>query len=95
MSGWTDSLEDFPPPPDDELLDTTRCPLGSICAGCGGREGLRAVTAAFSRPDGYDVACATLCDGCDGRSFLHLLEGGALERAFSEHSRHSRPNPAG
>lgn len=52
------------------------------------------VAAAFTRPDGYNVACATLCHSCDGRSFLHLLDPAALEAAFHRHATHPRPEPS-
>lgn len=79
--------------PGDALLDTSRCPVADACAGCGGTTGLHAVTSAFSRPGGYDVACATLCHSCDGRSFLHLLDPAALEAAFHRHTTHPQPEP--
>ena len=48
--------------PDEALLDPRHCPVGDTCAGCGGRAGLGANTAAFGRTGGgFDVACATVC----------------------------------
>jgi hypothetical protein len=74
--------------PKDALLDTSGCPVTYACAGCGGATGLHAVTSAFSRPGGFDVACATLCPTCDGRSFLHLLDPEAFDEAFARHAAH-------
>jgi hypothetical protein len=74
--------------PNDALLDTIGCPVTHACAGCGSAVGLHAVTAAFSRPGGFDVACATLCSTCDGRSFLHLLDPEAFDEAFARHAHH-------
>jgi hypothetical protein len=75
--------------PDDALLDASRCPVDGICVGCGGREALAAKTAAFSRPGGgFDVACATVCRTCDGRSFLRMLGQNALDTAFARHGEH-------
>uniref|UniRef100_UPI003F494DCB hypothetical protein n=1 Tax=Amycolatopsis sp. CA-293810 TaxID=3239926 RepID=UPI003F494DCB len=77
--------------PDEALLDTSRCPVAGTCAGCGGNGGLRAVTSAFSRPGGFDVACATLCRTCDdGRSFLHRLGPAGLDEAFARHATHPK-----
>lgn len=47
-------------------------------------------TAAFSRPDGWQIGCATLCADCDGKSFLQLLGGDGLERAFGRHEKHGQ-----
>ncbi|MFD2414934.1 hypothetical protein [Amycolatopsis pigmentata] len=75
--------------PDDALLDTSRCPVNDSCAGCSGTTGLHAVTSAFSKPGGFDVACATLCHTCDnGRSFLHRLGPARLDEAFARHAAH-------
>ncbi|MFC9250665.1 hypothetical protein [Amycolatopsis thailandensis] len=77
--------------PDEALLDTSRCPVAEDCAGCGGTERLHAVTSAFSRPGGFDVACATLCRTCDnGRSFLHRLGPVGLDEAFARHTAHPK-----
>jgi hypothetical protein len=93
LSGWSYDLDDCPGAPDESLLDTSRCPVDATCAGCGSRNDLHAATSAFTRsPDGYDVACTTLCTGCDGRSFLHLLRGDALEQAFANHTAHTHPD---
>lgn len=90
---WLDDLHDDPGPPDEALLDTSRCPVDPVCVGCGNWEGLHAVTSAFTRPGGWDIACATLCETCDGRSFLHLLDADALADAFTEHAAHAGPGP--
>lgn len=74
--------------PPEELMDVTGCPVADACAGCGGRLALRACTTAFSRPDGWQVGCATMCADCDGKSFLRLLGGDGLERAFDRHKQH-------
>jgi hypothetical protein len=79
--------------PDEALLDTAGCPIADTCAGCAATAGLRAVTAAFAKPGGFDVACATLCGTCDGRSFLHLLTAEGLDAAFSRHATHPKPRP--
>ena len=76
--------------PDGALLDTSGCPVAEACAGCGGTgNGLYAVTSAFSKPGGFDVACATLCRTCDnGRSFVHRLGPAGLDNAFARHVAH-------
>lgn len=77
--------------PDEALLDTSRCPVADTCAGCGGTESLHAVTSAFSKPGGFDVACATLCRACDtGQSFLHRLGPAGLDEAFARHATHPK-----
>lgn len=76
--------------PDDALLDTSACPVADRCAGCGATAGLHPVTAAFSKPGGFDVGCVTLCSRCDGRSFLHLLSPAGLEEAFTRHAAHQQ-----
>lgn len=97
LTGWQflgpdDSLNDLDDAvfagPDDALLDTTGCPVADTCAGCGAATGLHAVTSAFSKPNGFDVACATLCHTCDGRSFLHLLDPATLTEALVQHAAH-------
>lgn len=99
LTGWhtPDDLDDLDDAefagPDDALLDISGCPVTPACAGCGAVTGLRAVTAAFSRPGGFDVACATLCPTCDGRPFLHLLDPEAFDQAFARHADH-QPSPA-
>lgn len=75
--------------PDDALLDPSRCPVDDSCVGCGGREGLAANTAAFSKPGGFDVACATVCRTCNGRSFLHMLSQSKMNAAFARHAEHA------
>lgn len=65
-----DVLDDIVPPSVE--LETSSCPVADQCAGCGGQDGLGAVTAAIPNATGYDVACAPLCASCDGRSFRHL-----------------------
>ncbi|MFE5565927.1 hypothetical protein ACFQ68_13155 [Amycolatopsis japonica] len=77
--------------PDEALLDTSGCPVADTCAGCGGTEQLHAVTSAFSKPGGFDVACATLCQACDsGQSFLHQLGSVGLVEAFARHRSHPK-----
>ncbi len=76
-------------PPDPALLDTTHCPVGETCQGCGADDDVRAVTTAFSGSEGYDVACASLCPDCDGRSFLHLLAPDELGAAVEHHAAHA------
>lgn len=99
LTGWhtLDDLDDLDDDafagPDNALLDTSDCPITHACAGCGGSTGLHAVTAAFSRPGGFDIACATLCPTCDGRSFLHLLDPEAFDEAFARYAHH-QPSPA-
>lgn len=78
---------DYPP---EELMATDRCPVADTCAGCGARSDLRVNTAAFSRPDGWQIGCATLCADCDGKSFLQLLGGDGLEQAFGRHEEHGQ-----
>lgn len=80
----------FPDPPDPELLDTTHCPVGETCQGCGVGEGVHPVTAAFSGgpQGGHLVACASLCADCDGRSLLHLLAPDELDTAVEHHAAH-------
>lgn len=93
--GWhhIDDLDDVDLTlPDEALMDASCCPLGAACAGCSSTEHLRVVTSALSRPGGFEVACATLCHDCDGRSFLHLLTPEAFERAVEAHARHSQPD---
>lgn len=51
-------------------------------------DGLAANTAAFSKPGGFDVACATICRTCNGRSFLHMLDQTAMNTAFARHAEH-------
>jgi hypothetical protein len=60
--------------PDEALIDTSRC--------------LATNTAAFSRPGRFDVACATLCHTCNGRSFPHTLSHSKLNAAFARHAEH-------
>lgn len=88
--GWQfiDDLDDVVFP-DEALLDPSRCPVDDTCVGCGGRDGLAATTAAFSRPGGFDVACATVCHTCNGRSFLHMLHETAMNAAFARHAGHA------
>lgn len=50
---------------------------------------LGANTAAFSRPGGFDVACATVCHTCNGRSFLHMLSQSKMNAAFARHAEHA------
>ncbi|MEU1527713.1 hypothetical protein ABZ413_36530 [Nocardia rhamnosiphila] len=78
---------DYPP---EELMDISGCPVADACAGCGTRTDLRVNMTAFSRPDGWQTGCATLCADCDGQSFLTLLGGDGLERAFVTHRQHGR-----
>lgn len=98
LAGWNylgpgndfDELDDLNfAGPDDALLDPSRCPVDDTCVGCGGRGGLAATTAAFTRPGGFDVACATVCGRCDGRSFLQLLDSNAMNAAFARHTEHA------
>ncbi|MFK0250316.1 hypothetical protein ACIQUM_36905 [Amycolatopsis azurea] len=93
MGGPGDDIEELDDrpfaEPDEALLDTSRCPIAESCAGCGGTEHLHSVTSAFSKPGGFDVACATLCHACDnGRSFLHRLGPAGLDEAFARHAAH-------
>lgn len=75
--------------PDDALMDRSNCPVAEECAGCGSTTGLHVVTSAFSKPGGFDVACATLCSACDnGRSFVYRLGPAGLEHAFTRHAAH-------
>ncbi|MGH3568388.1 MAG: hypothetical protein ACRDRH_20635 [Pseudonocardia sp.] len=97
LTGWhtlDDDLDDLDDAaftgPDDALLDTSGCPVTDSCAGCGNASGLHAVTSAFGKPGGFDVACTTLCHACDGRSFLRLLDPEAFDEAFARHTGHSR-----
>ena len=85
----SDDLTSFAYPP-EELMDTTACPVAQACAGCGARTELHVNTTAFSRPDGWQIGCATLCADCDGKSFLTLLGGDGLEEAFGRHQQHAR-----
>lgn len=92
--GWSsfDGLDrdpfDLQPPP-DSLLDTSECPVASRCEGCGAPEQLTAVTSAFTgKVDQWNVACATLCQRCDGRSFLTLLGPEGLQAAMRRHAHH-------
>lgn len=97
--GWhtmdeLDDMGDFAfAPPDEALLDSSDCPVGQECAGCGGRSALRVVASGFSRAGGFDIACATLCQQCDGRSFLRLLGAEQLEQAVAAHANHRHPAP--
>lgn len=50
---------------------------------------MAATTAAFSRRGGFDVACATVCRACDGRSFLHMLDQHAMNAVFVPHAEHA------
>ncbi|MEU6261761.1 hypothetical protein [Saccharopolyspora shandongensis] len=87
--GWHTGFDDADfAMPDEQLLDTSRCPVAEVCAGCGATTGLRAVTAAFSESGGFNLAWTTLCGGCEGSSFLHLLDASALEQAFARHTTH-------
>lgn len=48
------------------------------------------VVAAFSKPGGFDVGCATLCRSCDdGTSFLHRFGFDGIEAAFARHADHA------
>ncbi|MFD2415034.1 hypothetical protein [Amycolatopsis pigmentata] len=81
--------------PDEALMDASGCPVADRCAGCGGTGGLHAVTSAFSKPGGFDVACATLCHTCDnGRSFLHRLgpPGSSARSSATPRTRHQLPS---
>lgn len=62
--------------------------MAEVCAGCGATAGLYAVTSAFSTSGGFNVGCATLCNACDGQSFLHLLDAAELEQSFARHAMH-------
>ncbi|GHE82096.1 hypothetical protein GCM10017786_11010 [Amycolatopsis deserti] len=75
-------------PPRESLKDHSDCPIAPCCDGCGATEDLRVATSVFSRPDGYDVACATVCPRCAGRPFLFLLTEQQLRCAFDAHSTH-------
>ncbi|NIH83485.1 hypothetical protein [Amycolatopsis granulosa] len=75
-------------PPRESLAGHRDCPLGTQCEGCGAADDLRVVTSVFSRTDGYDVACATVCPRCAGRPFLFLLSDWERQRAFDAHSTH-------
>lgn len=92
VDGWhtMDELDMLPDsafePPNEELFDTSRCPVDEACAGCGTRSELRVNTAAFGGSDA--VACATVCGDCDGRSFMHLLSSEQIESAFARHAQH-------
>jgi hypothetical protein len=95
LTGWHvmgpgDDLDDAAfARPDEVLLGTGGCPVADRCADCGGTSGLHAVTAAFSKPSGFDVACATLCTACDnGESFMYRLGPAGLKRAFTRHAAH-------
>lgn len=94
--GWhamDDDLDNLPDsafePPDEKLLDTSRCPVADQCASCGATTGLEAVTSAMAAPSGYEVACATLCRDCEGGSFLHLLTHEQYEHALASHADHA------
>ena len=79
---------DVPEMPDEALMNTSGCPVAPVCAGCGAQRDLHAVTTAFSRPEGWDVGCATLCLTCDGQSFVALLGFDGLQQAFERHGQH-------
>lgn len=88
-NGFTLDDDDFPmpPPSGDPVWDTSRCPVDDHCAGCGKTESLRVMISWFG-PD--EIACATVCQDCDGRSMLHLQEVGmtgmgARVRAHRKH----------
>lgn len=93
-AGWSsfDALDQDPfdvQPPPEALLDNADCPVALRCEGCGDREQLQAVTSAFTgQTDQWDVACATLCPQCDGRSFLTLLGPEGVQEAMSRHANH-------
>lgn len=77
--------------PAPELMDSSRCPVAESCEACGGTDRLRPVVAAFSKPGGFDVCCATLCHACDdGTSFLHRFGSDGIEAAFARHADHSK-----
>ncbi len=74
---------------DEPALDTDHCPIGEACAGCGHDEGLQVATSALIGVDGnWQVACATLCEVCDGQPFIHLLGFERMEEAVTAHSGH-------
>lgn len=75
------------PGPSDPVWDRSRCPVGDHCAGCGATSGLSVMVSSFGPGE---VACATVCRACDGRSMLHLDEVGfgGLGARVRAHQRH-------
>ena len=80
---------DMTPPP-DALMDTTHCPVGDRCEGCGAKEGQHPAVAVSSGSAGkWDAACATVCSECDGKSFMNLLGIQGTQEAVSRHASHA------
>jgi hypothetical protein len=71
------------------VWDRSACPVDERCAGCGATGDELHVMLSWFGPD--EVACATVCNSCDGRSMLHLsgvgFEGiGARVREHRSHT---------
>lgn len=72
--------------PPDELFDTSGCPVGDRCVGCGATADLGQIVSVFGAAE---VACATVCRGCDGRSLLTMVGFAGLRERVAEHARHA------
>jgi hypothetical protein len=66
------------------LDDTSNCPLGDRCAGCGGRTRLTAAVA--DTPLG--TLCMTLCPACIRHHVLPRLSAGDALRGALAHCEH-------
>jgi hypothetical protein len=66
------------------LDDTSRCPVGPECEGCGRLDELAVVTG--DTPDG--VLCRTLCDACEVTGVLPILSPAQEAARVLEHGEH-------
>lgn len=93
----TDAAPDWrsfggPGPAFDWQAERAGCPVGDRCEHCGVADGL-AVQLAWM---GDEVACATSCGPCDGKSVLTMLGGfGGYARRAAEHRTHRVPDVDG
>lgn len=90
--GWSSGGDgfDLSLPDLDWEAEQANCPVADHCAGCGKTEDLRVMISAFS---GGEVACATVCSGCDGTSIMRLSEigPGGVDERVAAHSAHRSP----
>ena len=73
--------------PPEEVFDTSRCPVGDHCVGCGGTDGPSVTVSVFGGCTDR-AACATVCRECDGRSLLTMVGVGGIEERAQGHAGH-------